>query len=50
VAKYDMQGVREGGTLSNQTTKGGGNSTGTTQLGGCGFTSQKFKGKNKLFS
>jgi hypothetical protein len=30
-----------GGTLTDQTTKGGGNSVGSTQLGGPGFTSPK---------
>jgi hypothetical protein len=50
VAKYDMQGFGGGGEeLSDHTTKGGGNSIGTVQVDGPGFTSQMFYGANKIF-
>jgi hypothetical protein len=42
-------GLGGGFTLSDQTTKGGENSIGTLQLGGPGFTSQKFSEANKIW-
>jgi hypothetical protein len=41
IAKYNIEGSG-GGALSERLPQGDGNSVGTTQLGGPGFTSLKF--------